>query len=288
MARIGARYPKGCPYTVTQNSDGTEDEALLLGKVLGKAISVNVTVNQDDGEQHADDGLAEAANGFTGGTIALELNDLTDESESFVTGSVFSEDGELISDADDNPPFMRFGYVEPHQLNNVKSYRAIVFMRVKFSPPGSDSQSKAASTTFGSSTLNGKIMRNKDGKWRRRKTFATQSEAVAYLNQMVNIGGTIPTFSQTSVPVNGATGASKTDPIVITFTNVVDHGNATLVNASTNAVVSAAKVFDGTKKILTITPAAALAATTEYLVVLDVTDAYAQQLSAVISFTTGA
>nr|DAG11683.1 MAG TPA: tail tube protein [Caudoviricetes sp.] len=288
MARIGARYPKYCKVTVTQNPDGSENESLSVGAVAGKAIGVNTTISADAVMQYADDGIAETAAEFTSGTIALELNDTIDGVEADLLGSEITEDGVFISHGDDNAPYVRFGYVEAHLLNNVKDFRVVVYPRVKFAPPNTEATTKGQTITFGSATLNGTVMRDKDGAWRLRKTFSTQLDAVAFLNSQVNIGGTIPTFSQTSVPANGATGASKTDPIVITFTNVVDHGNATLVNAGTNAVVSATKAFDGTKKVLTITPAAALDATTEYLVVLDVTDAYAQNLSAVISFTTEA
>lgn len=288
MARTGARYPKYCKVTVTQNPDGTENEVLSVGAVAGKAIGVNSTINADAVMQYADDGVAETAAEFTSGTVALELNDTIDGVEADLLGSEITEDGVFISHGDDNAPYVKLGYIEAHLLNNVKDFRAVIYPRVKFAPPNTEAATKGQSITFGSATLNGTIMRDKDGAWRLRKTFATQAEAVSFLNTQLNIGGTIPSFTQTSVPANSATGASKTNPVVITFSNVVDHGSATLINGSTNAVVSATKVFDGTKKILTITPAAALAATTEYLVVLDVTDAYAQPLSAVISFTTGA
>lgn len=288
MARIGARYPKYCKVTVTQNPDGSENEVLSPGAVAGKAIGVNTTISADAVMQYADDGVAETAAEFTSGTVALELNDIIDSVEADLLGGTIDTDGVYVSNGDDNAPFVRLGYVESHLLNNVKEFRSVIYPRVKFAPPNTEAATKGASITFGSATMNGTIMRDKDGAWRLRKTFATQAEAVTFLNAQVNIGGEIPGFTQTSVPANGATDASKTDPVVITFTNVVDHGNATLVNAGTNAVVSATKAFDGTKKVLTITPAAALGATTEYLIVLDVTDAYAQQLSAVISFTTGA
>ena len=170
----------------------------------------------------------------------------------------------------------------------LKDYRVVIYPRVKFAPPNTEATTKWQTITFGSSTINGTIMRDKDGVWRMRKTVATQPEAVAWLNSQTNIGGTIPSLTKTSVPADAATGASKSDPIVITFSNVIDHGNATLLNASTHAVIAATKVFDGTKKILTITPSAELAATTQYLVVLDITDAFAQNMSAVIGFTTGA
>lgn len=287
MARIGARYPKYCKVIVTQNPDGSENETLQPGAVAGKAINVNTTVEAKPVMQYADDGVAETAAEFTSGTLELELNDIIDSVEAELLGSTIA-DGVFISNGDDNAPYVRLGYVEAHLLNNVKDFRVVIFPRVKFAPPNTEAATKGESITFGSATMNGTIMRDKDGNWRMRKTFPTQQQAVAYLNQQVNIGGTIPSLTQTSVPENGATDASKTDPIVITFSNVVDHGNATLLNASTHAVIAAAKAFDGTKKILTITPTAELAASTEYLAVLDITDAYAQQLNAAISFTTGA
>lgn len=288
MAKIGVRYPRYCPYTIVQNPDGTETEVLGTGKVMGKATSVNVTVNAEIQRQAADDGDAEVVAEFTGGTIANGLNDLVAGVESELLGHELAEDGELIARSDDNAPYARVGFIGSHLLNNQRLYKATVYMRAKYSPPGAEYTTKGQTVTFGDVTLNGALMRNADGVWKKEKTFTTQSEAVAYLNNLLNMGGEPPELTYTSVPAAGATGASKADPIVITFANVIDHGNATLVNAATNAVVPAAKSFDGTKKVLTITPNAALSAETEYLVVLDITDAYAQNLSAVINFTTEA
>ena len=286
MARIGARYPKYCKYTVEINPDGTENEIMSVGAVMGKAININATINAEAQNQYADDGIAESATEFTGGTIEIELNDMIDSVESDMLGGTITDDDEFLSSADDNAPYMRVGYVEPHLLNNQKLYRGVVFFRTKFSPPNTEAATKGETITFGSSTMSGTLMRNKDHNYRIRKTFNSEEQAVAWLNQQLNIGGSIPELTQTSVPTDGATGASKTDPIVITFSNPVDHGNATFLNATTHAVIPATKAFDGTKKVLTITPAEPLEGLTQYLVVLDITDAYAQNLSVAISFTT--
>lgn len=90
------------------------------------------------------------------------------------------------------------------------------------------------------------------------------------------------------VPADAATAISRTSTIVITFNNKIA-SEAVSVIASTGTLVAAAKAFDTTGKILTITPSASLTASTKYLVSISgVIDIYNQSLVSVVkSFTTG-
>ena len=287
MAKIGVRYPKYCPYTVTQNADGTETETLGTGKVMGKAMGIDTTINADAVDQFADDGIAENTSEFTGGTIKNELNDLIDSAAAEILGSTIT-DGELISNSDDNAPYMRHGFIVPKVLNNVKLYRAITYMRVKYAPPSESFNTKGKSIAFGSTTISGTIMRNKDKQWKREKTFDTEAAALAYLNEKMNITGTHDALTLTPVPANNATAVAVGSAITLTFNNPIDHGNAALINATTDAVVQSTKAFNGGKTVLTITPTSALTAATKYAVVVaGMADAYGQSLpDTVIKFTT--
>ena len=290
MASIGVRYPRYCPYTINVQDDGTETEVLGVGKVMGKAMSVNVTINADAVTQYADDGPAEVVAEFNSGTIANENNDLVASVEADLLGKTLTEDGEVISGGDDSPPYCRVGWIESRMLNGKRSYIGQIYTRVKYSPPSKELQTKGESITFGSVTLNGTIMLDKDGNFERHKDFPTLNQAVQYLNQWLNMGGETPELTFTSDPENNATDVPIASSITVTFSNVIDHGDASLFNASNYDSVPASISFDATKKIITVKPDENLLASTKYLLVLTgVTDAYNQMLEDTIaSFTTAA
>ncbi len=93
-----------------------------------------------------------------------------------------------------------------------------------------------------------------------------------------------------SVPVDDATGVSKTANQTLTFNNAlmdsaVNH--ITLLD-DVNAPVAAAITLDATKKIVTIDPTSALGGSKEHKIVAAVTDIYGQSGSFVVTFTTAA
>ena len=289
MARIGLKYPRYCPVTVTQNADGSEAETLGTGKVMGKAISANITVNAEPQTQYADDGPAESVTEFTGGNIDIEQNDLIDTVASEVLGQTIDADGDLVSAVEDNPPYLRKAFIVPKVLNGQRLYRAICYMRVKFAPPGEQLSTKGQNLTFGNTTLKGALMRDKDGNWKKEHTFDTLAAAMTWMNTKVNTPtGETPALTVTFSPADNATGVSTSANAVLTFSNPIDHGSASIVNAATGAAVAASKTFNGAKTTLTLDPSSALAAATEYYVVTSgIYDAYGQALAdTAVSFTT--
>ena len=82
------------------------------------------------------------------------------------------------------------------------------------------------------------------------------------------------------LPVDGSTTASRTGNIVLTFNNAIAASHVSVIAALTGDVFACAQAWDATKKILTITPSASLAATTKYVVAINgVTDVYGQVLA---------
>lgn len=290
MAKIGVRFPRYCPYIVTQNPDGTETETYGIGKVAGKATEINTTVNAEAVQQYADDAIAEASAPFTGGTVALGTNDLLDSVEAELCGHHIDEDGVLIANADDEAPYVLFGFIYPAVLSGIKKYGVRCYKRVEFAPPGDDLQTKGQTLAFQGATINGTIMQNKDGDWKWQKLCDTQEQAMALLNTWCHMPTSHDALTCTPVPANEATGVAADANITLTFNNPIDHGNAVLVKASDNSIIAATKTFNGAKTVLTINPTANLTASTEYaIIVTNMTDAYGQTLAdTVYTFTTAA
>jgi hypothetical protein len=103
------------------------------------------------------------------------------------------------------------------------------------------------------------------------------------------VAGSIDALALSSiVPADGATGISKTGNIVLTFNNAIASSFVSIIAALTGDVFACTQAWDATKKILTITPSSALAATTKYVVAINgVKDVYGQSLADVAKdFTT--
>lgn len=91
-----------------------------------------------------------------------------------------------------------------------------------------------------------------------------------------------------STPINGATGVATGVAPALTFNNAIeDYSGIMLINVTDDTLVSTTVTTDGTNKIVTITPTAALTATKQYSIILaGITDIYGQKLAnAIIKFT---
>lgn len=290
MAVKGCRYPKYCPYTVTQNADGTETETMGIGKAFGKATSADITINAAPVNYYANDGVVEVVSEFTDGTLKTELDNMTDEANSEIFGRTIDENGVVISGADDSPPYVKYSVIVPMQVSGQSKYKCIVLPRVQFEPPSGSYKSKEKSTTLSGTTVNGTIMKNADSAYQREKTCDTVKQALAWQAAEMHMPSTHDALSCTPVPADAATAIALNFSITLTFNNPIDHGNATLQDATTGAVIASTKTFNGGKTVLTIAPSANLTASTKYMVTLtNMTDAYGQTLAdTVYTFTTAA
>lgn len=186
MARIGMRYPKFCPVTVTEAQDGTESETYGTLTVVGKAISASSTVNFTSSDLYADDGKAESVREFTGGTLNLSVDEVENTVQAALTGTTVAEDGSLTNGADDTAPYVRFGYIRKRVKRGAPAYGGVVFLRVKFAPINDEDNTKGESITFGTPTLTGDLFKNHEGKWRKySQWFDTEAAAITWLDANV-------------------------------------------------------------------------------------------------------
>lgn len=288
MAKVGVRYPRYCTYTVTQNEDGTETETYGTGKVAGKAIQIDPSITADAVNQYADDAICESSAPFTGGTLKVEQSDLTIAAQAELCGHTITEDGVLVANADDEAPYVKFGFVYPSMVGGVSKYGVLCYDRVKFAPPSETFKTRGKTLEFQSSTINGTLMENKDGDWKHEKVCDTLTQAMSYLNTWLHMPSSHDALTCTPVPANNATGIAITVSAILTFNNPIDHGNAVLVKTSDDTIIASAKTFNGAKTVLTIDPTASLSNSTEYAIVLtNMTDAYGQTFAdTVYKFTT--
>lgn len=190
MAKIGLKYPVAAPM----KEDGKTYEE---GFVIAKAIKVSVTANNNDVKLYADDGIAESDKSFKDGTLSLNVDDLTQSAYAKMLGHSFTEasaDGKtpalVTASVSDISPFLGIGFYGEVIRDSRPSYLAKWLRKVKFVEPNDETDTKGETVAFQTPTIEGTVFQGDDGVWKEQAEFATEEEAVAWLNQKAGITDT--------------------------------------------------------------------------------------------------
>lgn len=177
MAKIGLKYPV---FGVLTEAVGGNTYSAM--KEIAKAIKADIKLQKSDAKLYANDGIAESDNSVTGGTVSLEIDDLSDEVYTALMGHAkVSETAEIVAKGGDTSPYVGFGFYGAKMVNNVRKYRAIFIPKVKFAEPDDSNATKGENTSFQTQTIEGTIVLLDDGTWKFEQTFDTEAEAKAYL-----------------------------------------------------------------------------------------------------------
>ena len=166
MAKIGLKYPvfKGA------SSQG----------VIAKAIQADISISVNDVKLYADDGIAESDKSFQSGAITLGIDDLSDTVQTAFLGHTVSE-GELTAKGADDSPYVGVGFYGVKKVGGVRKYRALWLPKVQFAEPADSNATKGESVEFSTPVLEGTIMLDDNGDWKKEQTFNTEAEAIVYL-----------------------------------------------------------------------------------------------------------
>lgn len=186
MAFTGLQYAVVAAITAE-----TEGSAVTYGtgKVLGRMISANISWTRNDNPLYADDAIAENDNGVTGGTIELNIDDISDEGRVYVLGEteVTVTNGKEYETTDTPAPYVGVGFLRVKRKAGETSYIAEWLHKVQFGMDSEEAQTKGESIEWQTPTLNGKIfgVRNDsslNNHYRRTATFETLAAAKAWLD----------------------------------------------------------------------------------------------------------
>lgn len=196
MATIGVSKPYYALYSAT----GTTVQ-YTGGGVMGKATEVNVEIESTDSNNlYGDNGIVETDRQFSGGTLTVKPDDLSQEVSKAILGvkeqAVDSIDGvtdesvqELIYDDDQNTPYLGVGFIIKKKVSGVLKWRAVVLTKVMFSIPADAATTQGESIEWQVPELSATITRDDSEKhmWKREATFTTESQAEAYLKNRLGI-----------------------------------------------------------------------------------------------------
>lgn len=177
MARIGLKYLR---YSLLDETD-----RVVEPKTFGKAVDCKVSIEKNNAELYADDGIAESDYSFKKGTIALTVDEDSDTVFAEVLGHTISTEGEMVRKAGDVAPYVAIGRILTKIVNGVKKYKVEYLHKVKFSEPNTDEKTKGESIEFGTSAIEGTIHTLANGDWSIAKTFTDYDEASTYLDGLL-------------------------------------------------------------------------------------------------------
>ena len=179
MAKTGL---KGIRYAILDIEDGTYGTPASLGK----GVSASVSVNNVDAKLYADDALAESDSSFSSAGVSITVDDSRDATVLAIllghTVGTGEQAGEVIRNAGDVAPYVGLGRIVTKVVNNVKAYKVEFLTKVKFKEPNQEDATKGDSVEFKTTTIEGDASVNASGVWSKAKEFATEADAVEYLD----------------------------------------------------------------------------------------------------------
>ena len=185
MAKIGLTnlwYSK-----LTEAADGTPSYEGATS--FGKAVSASVSITNNSAKLYADDALAESDTSFQSGTVTLGVDEDADTVFADVLGHEIDSAGEVVKNANDAAPWVGLARVITKMVNGVYKYKAEVLLKVKFSEPSADDQTKGESIEFSTPEIQGTIGTLANGDWNKSKTFTSKSAAVEYIGSIFAADG---------------------------------------------------------------------------------------------------
>lgn len=197
MAIIGCSYLRVAKYNYHQVGGVEYTDPAIIAKLVRIRIELE---NGNDNDFYADNGIDETDNQFAGGKFSMNTNDLTNEasetilgvtSESLETIEGITDEGvkELIFDDDQVSPELGIGVVIKHKRRGETVWTGLIICRAMFQIPAEEAETQGKTISWQTPTLEGTIMRDDSEKhrWKRKATFTTESQAIAYVN--ARLGG---------------------------------------------------------------------------------------------------
>ena len=185
MATIGLSKPFYAIY-----SANGETVSYTGGGVLGKAVELSMELEGGEANiLYADNGPAESATTFGGGTLTITTDDLLPEPAAAILGLTLQAVGEkkeikeLVFGEGQSIPYVGFGVAS--------KWMGLVYPKVQFQNPGISATTQGESIEWQTKELTATILRDDTAEhnWCRYAIFDTETDAVSYIKSLLSITG---------------------------------------------------------------------------------------------------
>jgi phi13 family phage major tail protein len=157
---------------------------------FGKAVSLNLTISENEAPVYGDNILAEYVKEFKEGSVALGITTLPIAAYNTVFGhEVTTEETSIniVDKSDDLANYVGLGLIKYEMVNGEKNYIAIWLYKVLFSESGETATTSGENISFQTPAINGKISALPDKRWRERRIFKSEVAAQAWVDSMAKI-----------------------------------------------------------------------------------------------------
>lgn len=217
MAKIGLNNFR---YAIlTEAPDGTPSYG--GAKTPAKAISCSVDISNNDAKLYADDSLAESDTSFNNGTVTIGIDKQDNSTMADLLGHTVDVGGEMVRKTTDVAPYVGLARIITEMVNNVLQYRVEVLYKCKFQEPSQEDATKGESVEFNTYELEGSVNALANGEWSKTKTFATKTDALAYIT---SVFGNVAEEYVVTYNANGGTGSVESATVEAGESVVLDNG----------------------------------------------------------------
>ena len=230
MANIGLSKPY---YAIYSNTGSTVSYA--DGGLLGKAVELSMELEGADANiLYADNGPAESASQFAGGTLTITTDDLLPEPTAAILGLTLQEidndeittptPKELVFGDAQVIPYVGFGVIVKKQQSNVTKWMGIVYPKVQFSNPGIEVTTQGETIEWQTPEPSATIMRDDTTahNWCRHALLDSEADAEAYVKGLLGIENPNPALGTLTVSSAAGSTAGQT---AITVQPTITQGN---------------------------------------------------------------
>ena len=181
MAAFGEKYMVYAPI-----KEEPKGQLPVYGETvmdLGGMVKADLTINYASGEGYADDTLSEKIEEFISGTIAAEVNEMSDEVAAGVFGARMNENGEKIDNSGDSAPCGGLAYYKCLSKNSKKFWRGYFYPKVRAAMGNDSANTKANSITMTYTPITFTVNEPETGDWRYVKSFDREQDVIAWIDR---------------------------------------------------------------------------------------------------------
>lgn len=196
MAKIGLSKPFFAKY----NNDAG-NVTYSGGALMGKAVELSIELEgADDNILYADNGPAESANTFAGGSLKLITDDLLPEvmlevlgiAEEVMSVETVKTEGAkwYIWNDTQQTPYLGFGAIAKIQKDGATKYQAVILSKIQMTNPNDTFKTQGETIEWGTPEISGTILRsdNESHEWKRISApLDSEAEAEAAIKGYLNI-----------------------------------------------------------------------------------------------------
>ena len=186
MAKVGFEYIVAAKLD-TAVSVSKETAKYTEAREIGPAANANFTINASDAKDFGDNRLVETDVSVMGGTASLELNEPTMENEAFLLGHTVSEEGGMVRNAGDIPPYVGIGFVGKSIRAHTPIFKAKVFLKVQLKEPNDENATKQDTVAFTHTTMEGNLFLLENEDWKAENEFADLASAKAFVDKILGV-----------------------------------------------------------------------------------------------------